>query len=130
MADYIKEDAFRYLGVTQEQYNTIKQRWCDQDLISHDQPFVWDEDNPYFRAWNPTCLNDPFCRNVLENEIGISNLPDFSAYTKSSPVRHQQMEINFFEYTFMTARKAVVRFFTPITKLVLWIRNKLRTWED
>ena len=126
MADYTKEDAFRYLGVTQEQYNTIKERWCDGDLISHDQPFVWSDDNPQFRAWNPDCINDPYCRNVLENEIGVSNLPDFSAYTDTSPVRHHQMEITFTEY----AREAIKLYFAPITKLVLWIRNKLRTWED
>lgn len=129
MSDSTKEDAFNYLGITQEQYNTIKERWC-YDLISYEQPFVWSDDNPYFRAWNPDCLNDPFCRNVLENEIGISNLPDFSAYTKSGPVRHHQPELNFFEHTAITARKAFILNFAPIIKLVSWIRNKLRTWED
>lgn len=129
MVNYTSKDAFRYLGITQEQYNTIKERWC-YDLISYEQPFIWSDVDPYFRAWNPDCLNDPFCRNVLENEIGVSNLPDFSAYTKSSPVRHQQTELNFFEHAAITARKAIVRYFAPITKLVLWIRNKLRTWED
>ncbi len=99
MTEYTKEDAFKYLGITQEQYDTIKSRWCDGDLISHDQPFVWSDDNPYFRAWNPDCINDSFCRNILENEIGVSNLPDFSVYVKSSPPRYQTRELNFFEET-------------------------------
>lgn len=125
MAEYTKEDAFKYLGITQEQYDAIKSRWCDGDLISHDQPFIWSEDNRYFRAWNPNCINDSYCRNILKNEIKVSNLPDFSLYVKSSPPRRQTNELNFFEETLIIARAAIL-YFAPITMLVLWIRNKLR----
>lgn len=124
MVEYTKEDAFKYLGITQEQYDAIKSRWCDGDLISHDQPFVWSEDNPYFRAWNPNCINDSYCRNILENEIGISNLPDFSAYVKSSLPRYQTNELNFFEETLIPLYKGLLyAAWNVVTAVQKWWRK-------
>ena len=67
------------LGITQDQYNAICDRWEEFYMLNLPAPFAYG-DSGYFRAWSVDCLKDPRCRKILEEEIGVKNLPDFSAY--------------------------------------------------
>ena len=77
------------LGITQEQYNAICDRWEEFDMMGLPAPFAYG-DSGYFRAWSVDCLNDSRCREILEDDIGIENLPDFSAYDNTGlPLYHE-----------------------------------------
>ena len=78
------------LGITQAQYNAISDRWEEFDMMGLPAPFAYG-DSGYFRAWSVDCLNDSRCREILEDDIGIENLPDFSAYDNTGLPRYHDL---------------------------------------
>jgi len=73
------------LGITQAQYNKIIERWAEPEMMDVPAPFVYGADNTYFRAWTTSCLTDEKGVEELEKIVGPNVIPDFSAYTPSTP---------------------------------------------
>ena len=77
------KQALDLLGITQDQYNTICNRWSEFNMMDLPTPFTYG-DSGYFRGWSVNCLNNSECRRILEEEVGVENLPDFSEYVKNA----------------------------------------------
>ncbi len=77
--------AMQLLGITQAQYIAIIHRWDDSEMMDVPAPFVYGASDACFRAWTTSCLTDERGIKELEKIIGPGILPDFSAYTPSSP---------------------------------------------